>query len=155
MSLFRERMMVSFRMLVTVLVAAVASMIITSGCTTVSTEFTDADGAHYQVRSLAGPFGKLDGTVHQFGYQWDPEGGSIQVGQDASGFDNSGQVAVITALTSALAQAYSGGIFGGVGTPSEGGSGSGTILTRIESLLAEVQSIKERLAALGLAGASP
>jgi hypothetical protein len=109
------------------------------GCATkAETTFIDADGTSFSALSKAGPFGTLDTTNQQMGYQWTADGGTIAVGQDAQGLSNAGQVEAITATGDALGAAL-GPILGqlvagGVFSPDAGGGESAPGLSRIERI---------------------
>lgn len=71
------------------------------GCATkANLEFTDYDGTTFKATSKAGPFGELDTTNQRLGYVWLGDGsGEINVGQDANGLSNAGQVEALKATT--------------------------------------------------------
>jgi hypothetical protein len=142
-----------------ILVAVVAAAAL-AGCATVRTSAAestvDADGASYEFRysamSTAAPFGKVDATAHTLSYDVTEDGlSALRVGADAQGIDNTGQVAAIQAVTQALIQAFASGLLApGGAVPQVSGSGSGSIAQRIDGVLSEVQSIRERLLDLGI-----
>lgn len=76
-----------------------------SGCATSRLDnlYTRADGTtsetKYFTLSTAWPFGKLDSSVANMKTQFG--GGTMTVGQDAKGFDNTAQAAVIAAVIKA------------------------------------------------------
>ena len=67
--------------------------IVASGCATkAQTEFIDADGTSFKATAKAGPFGKLDTTNQHLAYRWNATDGAIEVGSEAQGLDNRGQI---------------------------------------------------------------
>ncbi len=71
---------------------------LTLGCaTSAKTTFTDADGTSFTAIAKAGPFGQLDTTNQHLAYKWNATDGSIAVGNEAQGLDNSGQVTALQA----------------------------------------------------------
>lgn len=94
-------------------VAITLSIILVSGCATkAQTEFIDADGTSFKATAKAGPFGKLDTTNQHLAYRWNATDGTIEVGSEAQGLDNSGQIQaaaqagqLVTSIISSLASA--------------------------------------------------
>ena len=90
--------------------------IVASGCaTSARTEFIDADGTSFKAVAKAGPFGKLDVTNQHLAYRWNATDGTIEVGSEAQGLDNSGQIAAAQVtgqlVTSIVASLASAGLF--------------------------------------------
>jgi hypothetical protein len=110
-----------------VLLSSSAAAMAMGGCaTSARTEFVDADGTSFTAVSKAGPFGQLDVTNQQLAYKWDSEQGSIAVGNEAQGLDNSGQVAAVQAVAPILSALVQAGIIApGGGGQDNGGGGIG------------------------------
>jgi hypothetical protein len=94
----------------------VLSIILVSGCATkAQTEFIDADGTSFKATAKAGPFGKLDTTNQHLAYRWNATDGTIEVGSEAQGLDNSGQIEAAQVagqlVTSIVASLASAGLF--------------------------------------------
>lgn len=79
-------------------VILIASVLLTGCVSTGFKETVAADGVtttEYKAMSAAWPFGKLDTTNHEFGYQWTKDGGDIKTGQNAEGVDNTGMTVIV------------------------------------------------------------
>lgn len=142
----------------TPLLIGLLALSLCAGCVTSTTRerSTDADGTYdflYRATSAAAPFGKISETVHQMAYQGaGPDGGSLLVGQDSAGIDNTGQIEAIRAAGEITGQVVAALIQGGLigGAPSIGGGGDagalGAITSRItalEQIVTQIQSLME------------
>lgn len=132
-----------------VLLSSGAAAAMVSGCaTSARTEFVDADGTSFTAVSKAGPFGQLDVTNQQLAYKWDSEQGSIAVGNEAAGLDNSGQVAAVQAVAPLLSALVESGIIApgsdagraGGGGDHSGGEGGG-IGGQLDDALARLDAL--------------
>ena len=128
------------------------------GCASVGTKTSEAitnpDGTSYafsyQGKSTAAPFGKVDATVHRMAYQTE-DGANLTVGQDATGLDNTGQVAAISAMGEILGQTIAALLKGGIIAPATPEAvDTGGILGKLNTRLEELDSLIERLRAMGV-----
>jgi len=87
-------------------IAAALVLTACAGCATkADLEFVDADGTSFRAVSKAGPFGELDTTNQRLGYIWLGDGsGEINVGQDAQGLSNAGQVDALRSVNETAVQ---------------------------------------------------
>ncbi|MDX9972518.1 MAG: hypothetical protein RBU21_05940 [FCB group bacterium] len=147
---------------VAVLIVAVASCH-ACGCATIGTRaeetVTTPEGETYSFSyrgtSTSAPFGRVDATAHKLSYQTGGDDWNLQVGQDATGIDNTQQAAVVQAIVTALVQAMSSGLLGSAGD-GIGAGGPATLLDRVELMMdrmEQMESIIGRLRERGLLGA--
>lgn len=79
--------------------AAALSCVLLQGCSISQSQFVDTDGTWYKNTLIVPPFGKLDGEAAKMGYTWDGAGaGTVDVGRDTKGIDNTAQVSALQML---------------------------------------------------------
>lgn len=125
--------------------AALAALLV--GCASVKTSVSESAQDYnftYSARSTAAPFGRVDATAHSLLYT--AEGADLRVGQDAQGLDNSGQIAVVDTLVTALVRAFASGLI----SPGGGMAPDPTLLQRLNSALQDLQELRQQLRDIGI-----
>lgn len=88
------------------LLLAVIVCALSCSCSTYKSEFTDADGTHYQTSMVLAPFSRLEGDDAKLSYTWTADGaGSINVGRDVNVLDETAQVEAARAAAGVIAEA--------------------------------------------------
>ena len=122
--------------------------------TTTSENITNPDGSTYAFeyagKSTAAPFGKVDSTVHRMAYQTE-DGANLTVGQDATGLDNTAQIAAISAMGEIIGQTVAALLKGGILSPATPAAvDDGGVLVKINTRLEELDDLLARLRNMGI-----